>query len=140
VAVTPRFQFGAVHAALLATSDSAMGTVCARFGLVIVCEDVVVTGVLDGRPPLALSTWRTRTGMSELPPIVRRGNRGAWATRVQIDITALREYARAVYTATDTYLARQRHPARSGLDGRVLTALLLTQRQLLCDTRAYAIR
>ncbi|HEY2595915.1 MAG TPA: hypothetical protein VGK33_18645 [Chloroflexota bacterium] len=128
---TLRSRYRNVHAALVATSDRAITAACVRYGLVLMCEDVIVNGVLDGRPPLALSTWQARTVMSELPPIASRSERGAWAARVRIDVAALRAYALAVYAATDAYFARQPEPLPSGLTARVLSALLLNQRDLL---------
>lgn len=135
---TLRSQFDSVHAALTATSDAAIVAACARYGLVLVCEDVIVNGVLDARPPLALSTWRARTGMSELPPIVA-GDRGAWAARVRIQVSALRDYAVGVYAATDAYFARCGEPPPDAPNAQVLTALLRNQRVLLRQARAYAI-
>jgi hypothetical protein len=147
-----RSQFSRVHAALITTSDRAIEAACRHYGLVLLCEDVIVNGVLDARPPLALSTWHARTGMSELPPIVARrrmgisglppvvaGDRGAWAARVRIDLAALRDYAVAVYAATDAFFARQHEPLPTGLTARVLAALLVKQHALLRETRTYAI-
>jgi hypothetical protein len=139
VAATLRSQFGTVHAALLATDDRAIAAARARYGLALMCEDVIVNGVLDGQRPLALSTWLARTGMSELPPLLAHGGRAAWTARVRIDVGALRRYARAVYAATDAYLGTQTDVLPTGLGARVLTALLLSQRRLLRDTRCYAI-
>ncbi len=135
---TLRSQFVRVHAALTATSDGAIAAACARYGLLLVGEDVIVNGVLDARPPLALSTWRARTGMSELPPIVA-GDRRAWAARVRIDVSALRDYAVDVYAATEAYLGRCGELDPDAVNAQVLTALLRNQRVLLRQTRAYSI-
>jgi hypothetical protein len=141
VVATLRSRFGKVHAALAARSDRAIAAVCAPYGLLLVCEDVIVNGVLQAGQPLALSAWRGRTGMSELPPIVCRGDRGAWSARVRVDVADLRIYARAVYAATDAYFARQTRGLPTPLSARVLAALLSNQRQLLhaAERRAFAI-
>jgi hypothetical protein len=82
--------------------------------------------------------------LPHLPALVdaaRRGDRDAfqalaaptdwrvWARRVRLDLPALRPYARAVYAATDTYLAalpdEALNPGRDELRPCVLGALLL---------------
>jgi hypothetical protein len=56
------------------------------------------------------TTWTDRTGISE-PQIAPTPDTPAfldtheWAQRVQVDLPVLREYARAVFAATDNYLA-----------------------------------
>lgn len=125
-----RRAFCEVHQALVATSDPAIAEVVTQYALVVIWEDVIVNGVLDDRRPLALSNWRSRTGLSELPPIGHQRDRGAWAARVRIDQAALRCYARAVYAATDAYLARH---AAEWLTARVLEALLVNQTRVLYE-------
>jgi hypothetical protein len=110
----------------------------ACYAQIVYCEDVTVGGVLAGRSPLALSTWAGRTGLDELPPLGRlisrplseQPNWSTWGRRVQIDLPMLQAYARAVYAATDTYIAtlpdEALDPDRRDLPGCLLTALLLT--------------
>jgi hypothetical protein len=87
----------------------------------VVCEDVIVNGIFANRTPLALSTWRQRTGLSELPPLRGEAARSAWALRVGIDAAALHAYAQAVHAATDAYFSRC---TTDELTLRVLDALL----------------
>jgi hypothetical protein len=131
VAGTLRAQFRTIHGALTAKTDRTIERAATRYAVVLMCEDVIVNGVLTGRPPLALSTWQARTGLSELPPVVYQLDRRAWAARVRIDVNALRAYARAVYAATDAYLARQTRLQPADLTARVLRALLINQTALL---------
>lgn len=102
----------------------------AGFAQVVVCEDLAVNGVLAACAPLALSTWAGRTGISELPPLERYGDWRPWAYRVQVDPAKLRPYARAVYAATDAYLANvpdeALDPLNEAAPGCLLTAILLT--------------
>jgi hypothetical protein len=63
-----RWQFGAVHALLDAWSLAAPGSIT-RYVELVVLEDVTVQAVLAGCAPLALSTWRGRTGLLPLPPL-----------------------------------------------------------------------
>lgn len=97
----------------------------ARLARVVLLEDVTINGVLAARPPLALSVWRGRTGVSELPLLARPFAWTAWSARVQVDRLALRKYASAVQAATREFLATA---PNAGDDVRVLAALLVTLR------------
>jgi hypothetical protein len=97
----------------------------------VVCEDVIVNGIFANRTPLALSTWRQRTGLSELPPLRGEAARNAWALRVGIDAAALHTYAQAVRAATDAYLSDD---AADELTTRVLNALLLHSVRRACTS------
>ena len=97
----------------------------APYARVTVCEDVIINGVLGGGKPLALSTWRGQTGLSELPPIPNPGGQCAWASRVRIESQPFRAYASAVHAATDAYLAERDARRTTKTQIRVLLALLL---------------
>jgi DinB family protein len=79
----------------------------ATYAHVVISEDMIVHGMLQQGAPLFATTWAGRTGISEPMPMPgpEWENYGAWARRVRVDLGALREYAQAVYAATDTYLA-----------------------------------
>ena len=77
----------------------------ACYAQAVLSEDLSIHGVLAAGMPLALSTWAGRTGLSELPLLAAPTNWRDWASRVQLDLAAVRAYARAVYAATDAYLA-----------------------------------
>jgi hypothetical protein len=113
-----RWQFGAVHR-LLASSSPA-----ARYAEAVVIEDITISSLVSNRKPLALSTWRGRTGLSRLPPLGQCHPEPAWSDSVAINPTELRTYAQAVHAATDAYLSRFT-PTRHRLTLCVLTALLL---------------
>ncbi len=134
-------QFQRAHACLDAALDRlTVGTVErypadtvavaeTRYAKVVLCEDLSINGVLAAGAPLALSTWAGRTGLSELPALAAPTDWRVWARRVRLDLRALRPYARAVYAATDTYLAalpdEALDPGRDELRPCVLSALLL---------------
>jgi hypothetical protein len=112
----------------------------------VLSEDLIVNGALAGTRPLAFTTWAGRTGLSDLPdlpvgsttglampvsrPLAEHASWRAWSRRVQVDLPRLRQYAQAVYAATDAYLATLSDtaldPARRELPGCLLNALLLT--------------
>jgi hypothetical protein len=102
----------------------------ACYAQVVLCEDLSVNGVLAAGTPLALSTWVGRTGLSEMPPLAKPTDWRGWARRVRLDLAELRPYARAVYAATDAYLAvlpdEALNPARGEMQACLLNALPLT--------------
>ena len=69
---------------------------------VLTTEDFMVNVIVQGGAPLMASSYADKTGFSEAPP---PGNRDEWASRVQVDLEAVRAYGQAVYAATDAYLA-----------------------------------
>jgi hypothetical protein len=117
-----RRQFRLIHGLLDASIDELGGPTAACYAQSVLCEDLTVNGVLAARAPLALSTWRGRTGLSELPALATPIDWAAWAVRVRLDLADFRSYARAVYAATDAYLAQE----HTELTACLLNALLLT--------------
>ena len=74
----------------------------AHYAHVLLSEDFLIGGAILGGAPLAMSSWQGRAGIGELPP---PGVWDEWARRVVVDLPAARQYAQAVYAATDAYLA-----------------------------------
>jgi len=79
----------------------------ATYAHVVLSEDRIINGVLAHRRPLYETTWEGKLGLSE--PMPTQGedwhNYVDWTRRVQVDLKAFREYARAVYANSDEYLA-----------------------------------
>lgn len=71
-----------------------------RYGHMATGEDNLVHLVLQGKPPLMSTTWEGRTGISE----PRFGTDREHARRVRTEIGQVKEYAAAVYAASDAYL------------------------------------
>ena len=69
-------------------------------------EDALIQ-TLRGREMLGTSEWAGRIGASEPQPAMPWEEQVYfdWSRRVQVDLPALRQYAKAVYAATDEYLA-----------------------------------
>jgi hypothetical protein len=61
---------------------------------------MIVQRWLQGAEPLFESAWRGRTGISE----PQFGSDFEWARRVRVELPVAREYAHAVYAASDQYL------------------------------------
>jgi hypothetical protein len=82
----------------------------AAYAHAIVSEDIVLHTMLQpGGTPLYTSTWADRTGLSVPHPPFSGDSwttaYTAWTRTVQVDLPSLREYAQAVYAASDQYLA-----------------------------------
>jgi hypothetical protein len=81
-------------------------------------EDWMIHSLFQGAAPLMAGTWAGKTGVSEPSPGPEPGDDwstrfAAWSRRVQVDLPAFRVYAKAVYEATDGYLATLSDPALS---------------------------
>lgn len=82
----------------------------AHYGHVVVLEDFAMGGMLSGSKPLYASLWAGKTGFGPLPPLPGPGVPGIpawdeWARSLKVDLPAARSYARAVYEASDQFLA-----------------------------------
>jgi hypothetical protein len=80
-------------------------SIAANYAHVAASEDLGIQRLLRGGELLAATTWAGRTGMSEPPPLGPGGDTKAWSRRATVEFPALRQYAAAVYAATDAYLA-----------------------------------
>jgi hypothetical protein len=91
-------------------SDTVVNSLGGNYAHLLVVEDLVINAVLKGGAPLFASSWAGKTGMSTLPPLPSPEVHGlpswhAWSREVDIDLSALRSYAQAIYAATEEYLA-----------------------------------
>src|SRR5689334_17735077 len=76
-------------------------TVGSAMAHVIFAEDSIVQGMLQGKPPLGMSTLSGKTGISD-PQMF---NNPEWIKSVRLDLSQFRAYAQAVAKATDDYIA-----------------------------------
>jgi hypothetical protein len=68
----------------------------------VLSEDGIVHGMLQGKPPIyKAQNWALRTGVQMPDPA---GLNPEWARSVRMKVPAFREYAKAVYAATDAYV------------------------------------
>ncbi len=81
-------------------------SIAANYAHVVGSEDMAVQRILRGKDLVAATTFVTRTGMSELPPLgPGAGDLKTWSRRATIDLPALLRYGQAVYAATGEYLS-----------------------------------
>lgn len=117
-----RKQLDVAHTLLEATMDGVgpaqahwlppgkANSLAASYAHLIIEEDDTINAVLRGRSPLCATIGADRMGVSETPLLISAGGKQAlgwdgWARHVRVDLPVLRDYARAVYAASDEYLA-----------------------------------
>lgn len=81
----------------------------AQYAHVLIGKDGFIHMRMKGVAALFATTWADKIGMSELPPMPNLDAKelpdwSEWARRVQIDLPAMQEYAKAVYASIDEYL------------------------------------
>lgn len=79
----------------------------AQYAHLIFSEDAIVHGMLQGKQALFETSWKDKTGASIPMPAMDAEWSVAneqWAKSVKIDLTKLREYSKAVNSATDEYV------------------------------------
>lgn len=73
----------------------------------VVGEDQIVHTLLQAQSPLFGGAWVGKTGLSSVPGGVHGSEEWTgWVRSVEVDLARFRDYAKAVYAATDAYLAR----------------------------------
>ena len=79
----------------------------ATYAHVVQSEDAIINGIFKQEAPMFASQWLNKAGFSEPMPRVgpEWGDYANWTRRVQVDVPALREFAQAVYSNTEQYLA-----------------------------------
>lgn len=78
----------------------------ASYAHVVIATDAIMHAMVMHTAPLMAGEWKGKTGASEpMPTGEEYVNYFPWTRRVQVDLPAMRQYAAAVYAATDEYLA-----------------------------------
>jgi hypothetical protein len=79
---------------------SSIGSIYAHL---LFAEDGILHGMLQGKPPIyRAQNWASRTGVQMPEP---GGFNADWARTVHVKLPVFREYAKAVFAATDAYVA-----------------------------------
>lgn len=77
----------------------------ATYAHTVLGEDLMVNGLVKGVPPMFATNWAGKLGLSAPPPMPNEGPWDQWARTVKVDLSALKQYAQAVYQNTDEYFA-----------------------------------
>src|SRR5712692_1032088 len=75
-------------------------TVASAMAHTIFGEDNIIHGMLQGKPPLATSSFSGKTGISD-PQMF---NTPEWVKSVRLDLPKFREYTNAVFAAAEAYI------------------------------------
>ena len=79
-------------------------SIAATYAHAVIAEDVIANTFLQGKAPLyQAGGWEAKLGIAfpGIPPALTP----EWASSVKMDLPKFQEYAKAVYAATDAYLA-----------------------------------
>lgn len=79
--------------------------IAGTYAHVVFSEDFFVHGFLQKTKPLFETTFADKTGASELQPIDWEVAYPKWLKEVRIDVKKFREYARAVFAASEAHIA-----------------------------------
>ena len=77
------------------------GTVGSQMAHLVYDEDLIVSGMLAGKSPLSATTFAGKTGISDPQMAIAP----EWPKNVRVKLTEFRAYQKAVFAATDAYLA-----------------------------------
>ncbi|MGB2693831.1 MAG: DinB family protein [Dehalococcoidia bacterium] len=84
--------------------DASIGSIASIYAHAVFAEDVFVhTRFQDGQPLYLSGGWEEKTGVPfpGIPPAITP----EWAQALKLDLSTFQQYADAVFTATDAYLA-----------------------------------
>jgi len=71
----------------------------------LMSEDFFIHGLLQGKDPMFAASWKDKTGASEVQPTEWETAYPKWLKEVKVDMTQIREYAKALYSASEEYVA-----------------------------------
>jgi hypothetical protein len=79
--------------------------IAGTYAHIVFSEDFFVHGFLQREKPLFETTFEGKTGASELQPTEWQHAYPKWLKEVKVDIQQFREYAKAVFAASEEYVA-----------------------------------
>ena len=87
---------------LLRQASGTLNSPAVIYAHVVTAEDGIVNGICLGRPSIFNAEWAGKTGVPlKQTPMLEAD----WAKTVRMNLPAFREYAQAVYAATDAAIA-----------------------------------
>jgi hypothetical protein len=79
--------------------------IAGTYAHLIFSEDLFIHNFLKKTQPLCETTFKDKTGASELHPMEWETAYPKWLKEVKLDVTKFREYAKAVYADSEAYVA-----------------------------------
>lgn len=79
--------------------------IAGTYAHLVFSEDFFIHGLLQNKKPLFESEFEGKTGASELQPTEWETAYPKWLKEVRVDIEKIREYAKAVYSASEEYVS-----------------------------------
>lgn len=79
--------------------------IAGTYAHLVFSEDLFIHNFLKKTPPLLETTFKDKTGASEVHPMDWEVAYPKWLKEVKIDVKQFREYAKAVFAESEAYLA-----------------------------------
>ncbi len=79
--------------------------IAGTYAHLVFSEDMFVHGFLNTDKPLFETTFKDKTGASELHPMEWQVAYPKWLREVKLDVDTFRQYAKAVFAETEKYVA-----------------------------------
>lgn len=106
--------------------------IAGTFAHLVFSEDFFIHTLIQGEVPLFDTTWKDKTGASELQPTEWETAYPAWLRTVTLDMDQFIKYAKAVFAAgeayvescTDKELERSVDMSMFGMDNRVVHSII----------------
>ncbi len=106
--------------------------IAGTYAHLVFSEDFFIHGLLQEKKPLFETEWKEKTGISEPQPTEWQEAYPKWLREVKVEVEKAREYAKAVYEASDAYLAsltdedldREIDMTDWGMDKRTVASIL----------------
>ncbi len=78
--------------------------IAGTYAHMVFSEDFFAHFFLQQKKPLFETDWKDKTGISELQPTEWENAYPKWLREVKVDVAKAREYAKAVFSATEAYV------------------------------------
>lgn len=78
--------------------------IAGTYAHLIMSEDFFSNMLLQQKPPLFATTWKDKTGASEVQPTEWEKAYPKWLKEVKVDIEQMNTYAKAVHEASEAYV------------------------------------
>lgn len=79
--------------------------IAGTYAHLLMSEDFFIKGLLKHEKPLFETEWKDKTGASEVQPTEWETAYPKWLKEVKLDVTQAREYAKAVFAASEAYFS-----------------------------------
>jgi len=84
--------------------DGKADSIGSTYAHAVLAEDAIVNSMMKGSQPLSETEWKDKTGVDKPMSMTDPEALGEWYHTVQVDLPKVREYAKAVYAASEEFI------------------------------------